>query len=171
MNKKKKEKIIIYSLLVIIAFIIIYLFFLIDDSRYDYKNISGSYLAQDDSYLVLNNDKTFYWYIEKDNKNDYYYGKYSVYRGENAIEHITKELSIFDITEEEQRQTIENMDLKNAMDHYYLIILSNELFVLDGKENRIFKETRYYGFATQDYDEYDLLNVDANNYAVFIRDK
>ena len=171
MNKKKKEKIIIYVLLFILAIILFYLFFLIDKSKYDYKNISGSYFAQDNSYLVLNSDHTFYWYIDKNDKDDYYYGKYSAYRGENAIEHIVKELSIFEISEEEQRQTIENIDIKNAIDHYYLLVLSNELFVNEGKENKIFKETRYYGFATEDYNEFDLLNVDADNYAVLIREK
>ena len=43
--------------------------------------------------------------------------------------------------------------------------------VSNGKENRIFRETRYYGFATEDYNEFDLLNIDSNNYAVFIREK
>jgi hypothetical protein len=171
MNKKKKEKIMVYSLLVILFIIIIIIYLLLDSVRYDYKHISGSYLAQDDSYLVLNKDKTFYWYIDKDNKKDYYYGTYTVYRGENAIDYITKELYIFEISEEEQRQTIDNMDLKNAIDHYYLINLSNEKLVLDKEETKMFKDTRYYGFANENYDEFDLLNLDADNYAVFIRDK
>ena len=174
MNKKKKEKIIIYTMSVILLFIvawIIFSFVLMNNDKYNYKFIKGnSYVAQDGSYLVLNDDKTFYWYIDKESKNDYYYGRYNVYRGNYAVKYITSELSIYGITEEEQRQTINNIDIKNAIDHYYLITIINEKVVIDGKENSIFKETRYYGFATEDYNELDLLNVDANNYAIFIKD-
>ena len=170
--KNKKKDILISIILIIIIFIIfLYIFNFIRKNDYNYKHISGSYTAQDNSYLVLNSDKTFYWYIDKDNKDNYYYGTYSVYRGENAIEFLTKDLSIYEITEEEQRQTIENIDIKDAIDHYYLLNIQNEKVVTNGKENKIFKETRYYGFATEDYNEFDFLNVDANNYAVFIREQ
>ena len=171
MDKKKKEKIITYVLLFILAIISIYLVFLFKRIKYNYEHITGAYFAQDESYLVLNSDKTFYWYIDKNKEDDYYFGKYSVYRGENAVEYITKDLALFGISEEQQRQTIENIDIKNAIDHYYLIILSNEKVVADGKENRIFKDTRYYGFATEDYNEFDLLNIDADNFAVFVREE
>lgn len=170
-NKHKNLFIVILSIVALILFIIFY-FILFDFDNYNYKHISGnSYVANDNSYLVLNSDKTFYWYLDKENKNDYYYGTYSVKRGENAIKYISSELTIFDITEEEQRQTIENIDIKNAKDHYYSLNLHNERLVKDGKEEKMFKDTRYYGFATDNYDEFDFLNVDANNYAIFIVDK
>ena len=174
MDKKKKEKRTIYILLVILLLIIVYIiysFLTLEGSMYNYDHIYGSYTAQDGSYLVLNKDKTFYWYMDKDDKDNYYFGTYTVFRGEKAVDYLTTELSIYGISEEEQRQTIDNIDIKNAIDHYYLINLMNDKVVVDGKENKIFKETRYYGFATHNYNEFDLLNVDANNYAVFMRDR
>ena len=172
---KKKNNNKIYIIVFVAAGIILYLFFsylIYGKDKYNYGHIKGnSYIANDNSYLVLNDDKTFYWYKDKDNKDSYYYGKYSVYRGENAINYITSQMSAYEITEEEQRKTIENIDIKNAKDHYYLLNLNNERVFENGKEAMLFKETRYYGFATQDYDELDFLNVDAQNYAIFTLDE
>lgn len=170
-NKHKNLFIILLVSIAMILFVVFY-FLLLDDDNYNYKHIKGnSYTANDNSYLVLNNDKTFYWYKDKNDKNNYYYGSYTVKRGENAVKFISSDLVVYDITEEAQRQTIENIDIENAIDHYYLLNLNNEKLVKDGKEEKMYKETRYYGFATDDYNELDFLNVDADNYAIFIIDK
>ena len=169
---KHRNLITIIMTIIVVSVCVLFFFLLMDADNYNYKHISGnSYVANDNSYLVLNSDRTFYWYIDKDNRNGYYYGNYMVKRGENAIKYITSDLSIYNITEEEQRQTIEKIDIKDAIDHYYSLNFHNEKVVKDGKEVKMFKETRYYGFATDDYEELDFLNVDANNYAIFILDK
>ena len=168
----KNKKIITIVLLIIISIVLFFIFsYLLKEPNEDYNNeniIGNSYLANDNSYLVLNKDKTFYWYKDKDNKEEYYYGVYTVYRGENAIKFITSDLSIYDISEKEQRDAINNSSIPNAIDHYYLINLNNEKSFINGKEEKMFKETRYYGFATEDYKELDFVNIDANNYAIFI---
>ena len=109
-NKHKNLFIILLVSIAMILFVVFY-FLLLDDDNYNYKHIKGnSYTANDNSYLVLNNDKTFYWYKDKNDKSNYYYGSYTVKRGENAVKFISSDLAVYDITEEAQRQTIENID-------------------------------------------------------------
>ena len=101
-KEKNRNKIIILMMIFIIFGIILFFIFsyLFSSDKYNYKHIKGnSYVANDNSYLVLNNDKTFYWYQDKDNKDVYYYGIYTVYRGENAIKYITSDIAIYNITE------------------------------------------------------------------------
>ena len=169
-----KKKIIFIILLLVISIILFVLFsFLLNESdKYNYENIKGnSYIANDNSYLVLNNDNTCYWYKDKDNKDEYYYGTYTLFRGENAIKYISSNLSIYDISEKEQREAIDNSSIKDAIDHYYNLNLNNEKLITNEKEEKLYKETRYYGFASEDYKELKFLNMDANNYAIFTIDK
>ena len=169
-----KKKILYLVLLLLISVILFFVFsYLLNESNnYNYENIKGnSYIANDNSYLVLKNDGTFYWYKDKDNKEEYYYGTYTIYRGENAIKYISSKLSIYDISEKEQREAIDNSSIKDAIDHYYNLNLNNEKLITKDKEEQLLKETRYYGFASEDYKELKFLNMDANNYAIFTIDK
>ena len=169
-----KKNIIYLEILLIISILLFFIFsyLLNEGDNYNYENIMGnSYLANDNSYLILKNDNTFYWYKDKDNKEEYYYGTYNIYRGENAIKFISSFLSIYDISEQEQRNAIDNSSIKDAIDHYYNINLNNEKLITKDHEEKKYKETRYYGFASEDYKELKLLNMDANNYAIFTLDE
>ena len=169
-----KKKILYLVLLLLISVILFFVFsyLLNEGDNYNYENIKGnSYIANDNSYLVLKNNGTFYWYKDKENKEEYYYGTYTVYRGENAIKYISSNLSIYDISEKEQREAIDKSSIKDAIDHYYNLNLNNEKLITKDKEEQLLKETRYYGFASEDYKELKFLNMDANNYAIFPIDK
>ena len=162
----------IYIIIFIVILLLIFYFFNNNDNSYNYKYLKGhSFIVQDDSYLILNNDKTFYWYKDKNNKEEYYYGTYSIYRGENAIKYISKTLSIYDLSEEYQRDFIKQKELDNAIDYYYNLNLHNDKLVTKDKEEKMFKETRYYGIASDDYKRFSFINMDASNYALFILDK
>lgn len=164
--KKNIFYFIIFLLLVGILFFVFSL--LLNKKDYNYEKIIGnSYIANDNSYLILNKDNTFIWYKDKENKEEYYKGTYNLYRGENAIKYISSQLSIYDISEEEQRIIINNNEMNDAIDHYYLLIIKNEKLIINEKEESLSKETKYYGFATEDYKELDFYNLDSNNYAIF----
>ena len=171
----KKQKIIYIILLFVIAIILFFVFtFLLSDKNedYNYEHLIGkSFIANDNSYLVLNKDKTFYWYKDIDNRDEYYYGTYSIYRGENAIKYISTTLSIYGISEQYQRDYLENKDNNNKIDYYYNLNLNNEKLVTGETEEKLYKETRYYGLASDDYKRFDLINMDANNYAIFTLDE
>lgn len=168
MDKKKKIIYVIMSVIIIVILYILFSYLLIDKNEdYNYEHFIGNnFLAQDNSYLVLNKDKTFYWYKDINNKDEYYYGVYTIYRGENAINYITNTLSIYGIDEKYQRTYL----LDKNIDDYYNLNLNNEKLVVNGKEEKLFKETRYYGLATDNYKKFELLNMDANNYAIFTLD-
>ena len=168
MDKKKKIIYIIMSVIIIVILYILFSYLLIDKNEdYNYEHFIGNnFIAQDNSYLVLNKDKTFYWYKDINNKDEYYYGVYTIYRGENAINYITNTLSIYGIDEKYQRTYL----LDKNIDDYYNLNLNNEKLVVNGKEEKLFKETRYYGLATDNYKKFELLNMDANNYAIFTLD-
>ena len=169
MDKKKKIIYIIMSVIIIVILYILFSYLLIDKNEdYNYEHFIGNnFIAQDNSYLVLNKDKTFYWYKDINNKDEYYYGVYTIYRGENAINYITNTLSIYGIDENYQRTYL----LDKNIDDYYNLNLNNEKLVVNGKEEKLFKETRYYGLATDNYKKFELLNMDANNYAIFTLDR
>lgn len=171
----KKNKILIIILLIIIAFVLYFIFSLLltkETKDYNYEVLIGnSYIADDNSYLVLNNDKTFYWYKDINNKDEYYYGIYTIFRGENAVKYISSELAIYSISEEKQRNKIKESSIENAIDHYFNLNLNNEKYVVNGKEERMYKETRYYGFASSNYEELIFFNMNTGQKAIFKYDK
>lgn len=164
----EKKKIITYVFsLLIISIILYFLFsFLLKNEKEDYNYeylIGNSFVANDNSYLVLNKDKTFYWYKDIDNKDEYYYGTFTIYRGENAIKYISSDLAIYDISEEYQKSFLKDKDI----DNYYNVNLTNEKLITNGKEEKLNKVTRYYGIATDNYNKLEFINMDANNIAIF----
>jgi hypothetical protein len=134
--------------------------------------MSHSFVAKDGSYIVFNKDKTFYWYESKDNLDDnYYYGTYEVYRGENAIDYISSKLTLYGVTESEQRNVIKNQGNKDPIDHYYNWNLYNKKLVTNKNEQEIDRDTHFYGMVSDDYDVFYLVNMNASTYATFTLEK
>lgn len=169
----EKKKIIISIFCLIVVSIILYFIFsfLLKDQKsdYNYENVLGhSFIASDNSYIIFNKDKTFYWYEDKENLSDnYYYGTYTIYRGENAVEYIAKDLAVYSVTEKEQRRLLEN----KSIDLYYNWNLKNTKLVINGEEQIIDKDTHFYGILSENYDVFNLVNMDAANYATFTLEK
>ena len=142
-------------------------------SKYDYEYIKGhSFSCSDGSYIVFKDDYTFYWYKDKDDLNDnYYYGTYTVKRGENAVSFINSELAIYSINEEDQYKMINRKNEDNAIDLYFNWNLHNDKLVYDGKVEKLDRDTHFYGFSSSNYLSFDLVNMMSSNYATFLLDK
>lgn len=169
MEKKKTIKYI--GILLVISIILFFIFtYLLKDKEQDYNYehlIGNSFIANDNSYLVLKSDKSFYWYKDINNKDEYYYGKYTIYRGEKAIDYISSDLSIYGIDEEYQRSYLKDKNI----DNYYNLNLKNEKLITNNNEEKLYKETRYYGLSSNDYKKLEFINMDANNFAIFTLDE
>ena len=169
------KKIILVSIVAVIALTVLTAIFFwpsSEKSNYNYENIIGkSFVMKDGSYIVFNKDKTFIWYKTKDDLEDNYYeGTYTVYRGENAIKHISEDLSVYAVTEQEQRDLLErNPDIK--IDMYYNLNIVNKKLVMDKKEEKLDYERHYYGYSNEEYNYFTLLSMDTANYAYLTLDK
>jgi hypothetical protein len=168
----KKKTIIFIIVLLIVSIFLFFLFSLLlkeDKNDYNYEHvISHSFIAEDGSFIVFNDDMTFYWYRDKDNLEDnYYYGVYEIYRGENAIGHISSDLSLYNVTEEEQRNLLKNKSINN----YYNWNLYNKKLVSNHKEETINRDSHYYGLASNDYKSFELVNMNSSTYATFTLEK
>ena len=138
------------------------------DDTYDYEKLMGNkYLLSDESYLVLNEDKTFKWYKTKEDlKDNYYYGHYTVYRGENAIKYISEDLAIYDLTEKKQREYISG-DTNISIDMYFSLNLYNEYAIVNGLKKELSSYTHFYGTTDGNYQEYKMINMLNSNYGFF----
>ncbi len=171
---KKYMWIIIASLLVLLSVLGLILFFNNKkaSTSYDYEMISGkSFVLKDNSYIVFNEDKTFIWYKTKEDLEDNYYkGKYTVYRGENAIKYITNDLSIYTVSEQEQRAFLDNNKDIN-IDMYFNINLINKEQVINKEKEKIDRENHFYGYSNSEYNYFTLISMDTSNYAYLTLDK
>ena len=173
MDKKKAIELVIVLLLIGTLLFLIFSFLLKEKNEYDYEHVmSHSFVAKDGSYIVFNKDKTFYWYKDKDNlKDNYYYGTYDIYRGENAIDHIVKNLTLYAVNEEEQRNVIKNQGSKDPINHYYNWNLYNRKLVENNVEQEIDRDSHFYGMVSDDYRIFYLVNMNASTYATFTLEK
>lgn len=159
------------SLIFIVIFAIMMVFMISQLFNQDYSDIKGyKWKANDNSVLYLYNDDTFIWYkddfIYYDN---YYTGKYEVYKGIAAINYMTNELPLYGVTAEEQMDLIYNQQIDNAMENYYVIVLDNEYLKIDGEEQVYSDDTYYFGFYNESKEYLDLVNVKTANYSGFTR--
>lgn len=113
--------------------------------------------THDDSYLVLNDDKSFKYYRNKDDFSDNYYeGTYEVYFGAKAVNYIADDLSKYNFTLEEQMKLLTKDNLK----YYCCIVLNNEKCLINGKmDSKVVNKTPYYGWYDKDKEEINLINM------------
>lgn len=172
----KKMIITIISILVLTSIIIGIIFINnknnLLDNNYDYEKIIGkSFIMSDESYIVFKSNKSFIWYRTKEDlTNNYYEGTYTVYRGENAIQHISNELINYGVTEQEQRDMISRNKLWE-LDNYFNINLHNEKSLINGKETKMNSNTNYFGFSNATYNYFDIANMKTSNYTSMTLEK
>lgn len=172
----KKTLIWIISIIIVIG-VVVGTILLLNNSNnsinnYDYEEIIGkSFIMADNSYIVFKDNKRFIWYKTKEDKdNNYYEGTYTVYRGENAIRYISNELTIYAVTEQEQRDLIDR-NSKWQLDNYFNINLHNERAFINNEETKMNSDTNYFGFANNDYTYFDIANMKTSNYTSMTLDK
>ena len=172
----KKVLIWIFSIIIVIGLILGIVFLLINstelENSYDYEKIIGkSFIMADDSYIVFKENKRFIWYKTKNDLNsNYYEGTYTIYRGENAIKYIANELTVYALTEQEQRELIER-NQEWTLDNYFNINIHNERAYVDNVETKMESDTNYFGFAYEDYTYFDIANMKTSNYTSMKLDK
>ena len=118
-----------------------------------------SWLSDDKSILYLNGDNTYKWYANDNNHDDnYYQGKFKTYKGEEAISYIATNLKEYGLTEEEQRKFFN--DENKSINDYYLLILTCEKMVINGKEeDGTDNMAYYYGFFSEKTMSLELTNL------------
>ena len=130
------------------------------NSNQELSDIKGySWLADDNSVLYLNEDNTYIWYLkDSDHEDNYYQGKVTTYKGEEAIQYIATNLKEFNLTEEEQRKFFEKEE--HTINDYYIMILTCEKAKMNGKETDGTTNTAYYyGFYSKENKYLDLTNL------------
>ena len=127
--------------------------------------------VEEDSYLVFKSEKSFRYYRQFDELDDYYYsGTYELYVGEEAMDYLENELSEYGVTEEEV-QGLADREKYYEMDKLVVLVLHNEKQIVDG-ENIMEKsvDTPYFGFFVTDKNEHalDIVNANSYGYCLFV---
>lgn len=124
-----------------------------------------SWEASDGSLLELNEDGTYYWYRDADDKTDNYYtGTYTSYLGDSAIEKIDEE---FGFNEEAYSQNSAIL----RTDIYYLE-LEKEETVINGKTTQTIQTTPYaLFFYNAGSDQCEGMNLNTQSLASFTKVK
>lgn len=128
--------------------------------------------VDDDSYWIFNEDHSFFWYQDRDEKDDNYYGGvYKLYRGEAAMDFIEKELSSYNVTKSGLMEVINKTD-RYMVEDFICIYTKNTTFMLEGKE-QVSKPNMipYMGFMLNDETVLDIANMKTGSYYGFTKEE
>lgn len=137
--------------------------------EYESFDLKGySWLGNDNSMLYLNNDNSYAWYQNDNVKDDnYHIGIYHFYTGQDAINYITNNLKEYNMTEEDQKDLIENSNYN--LENYYFIELNCTESKINGVDQNLYtNKIHYYGFYDNKRQYLDLINMATKNQAGFI---
>ncbi len=135
----------------------------------------SSWISQQDSNIIFENNKEFKWYqTYNDLTDNFYSGEYKFYREEKALEYLAEDLEQYGITKSE----MDDYFKRNAGDEDYnrenlvCIVLDNQETVLDNEvNNHDDYNTYYYGFIVHDDMNLDITNMDTGATLNFERQK
>ena len=136
-----------------------------DDSNFSLGN--NVWRGSDKSVLYLNEDDSYYWYMnDKEHEDNYFSGTYSVYNGIDAVNYIVKNFADYNFTYDKQMDLFG--DGKYNLNNYYLLVLDCDKAVVNGKEDVSAKGVvPYYGFYDEDNESLSLINMKSGNDANF----
>lgn len=128
-----------------------------------------TWIASDGSEVVFGND-TIYWY-QKENEHDdnYYYGEFDFYVGEDAVKFITTELSDYGVTKAELEDLFERNEEYN-IDNFVVFDIVYDGIIIDGEltvPNR--PRVPWYGFILEDNTYLDVANMNTGTYYKFTK--
>lgn len=128
-----------------------------------------SWVASDNSEMVFE-EKDFKWYKSQDDHSDnYYYGTYEFYIGEEAVEFITTDLSSYNVTEEE----LEGIFARNAnysRENFVVFNLNYDGITIDGETTKPSNSlVPWYGFILDDNTVLDVANMNTGTYYSFTK--
>ena len=123
----------------------------------------------DDSYWIFNEDHSFYWYLDREDKEDYYGGTYKLYKGWEALEILDNELASYHVTSSEILELIERAD-EYSVDDFMVLWTDNTTYMLDGEEQ--ISDTvvnTYYGFLCLNGEAFRIVNMKTGTEYIFIK--
>jgi len=128
-----------------------------------------TWIARDNSEVIFTKDRIDWYQSQKDHTDNYYSGKYKLYRGEDAIEYITTELKEYGITEEEL-EDIFNSKKEYKKENFVVFDIRYDKFVLNGTEQKISRPlVPWYGFVLEDDTYLDVVNMNTYSYYGFTK--
>lgn len=128
-----------------------------------------SWIASDGSEAVFGED-TFYWYQKEGEHDDnYYYGSYEFYIGEDAVSFITTDLKEFGVTKEELEDLFERNEEYNV-ENFVVFDLLYDGIIID-EEFTVPNQPRvpWYGFILDDNTYLDVANIKTGTYYKFTK--
>ena len=126
--------------------------------------------ASDNSQAIFTSDRID-WYKTPGDKNNYYSGTYKFYIGEDAIKHITTELSNYGVTQEEIEGVI-SRNVQYSKSNFVVVDITYDKYVLNGKEMTIAKpQVPWFGFIVDDNKILDVANMNTGTYITFTKEK
>lgn len=134
-----------------------------------------SWIAGDGSYLVLKEDQSYSWAMDKDVQDDnIFIGNYTVYVGKDAIEYLTDDFLVEEgLNVDEFQHSIEQNNKMYKKSNFVVLILNRTDGIIDGEKSLDTYETLYFGYIIDEGNEValDLVNFNTMNYASFVLDK
>lgn len=128
-----------------------------------------SWIASDGSEMKFENG-TMKWYQHEGEYDDnYYFGKYEVYIGEEAIEFITEDLKEYGVTRDELEDIFDRND-EYSEDNFVVFDLVYDGITVDG-ETTVPTNPRipWYGFILEDNTYLDVANMNTGTYYSFTK--
>ena len=140
----------------------------------DVFKVGHTYLASDNTLIYIPKPDNFVLYIDKDDyTKGYFVGKYSLYQGDEAINHIAYNLGEYMLSKEEQERIIrlnKNYDTSMvARSHYYSLNLQITSKVFNDLNYNINHSASYYAFIDTEQNSFSLTNLSTSNH-IALRD-
>ena len=134
-----------------------------DELDIENKIDGNSFKASDGSLIEFNDNGTYTWYKDANNKSDnYYVGKYKTYLGDRAVEKIDEK---FGFNNEAYKHNTEIL----RTDIYFLV-LDKEYTVIDGKKEDTVQTVHYaLFFYNGDEEKCDGMNLNTQNIVHFTK--
>lgn len=123
--------------------------------------------VSDGSELVFGEDEFFWYQHEGTHDDNYYYGQFEFYRGEEALTFITNDLKQYGVTREEVLNIIDVSD-EYLLEDFVVFNLNYSKIVIDGEttipENSLMP---WYGFILKNDSYLDVANMNNGSYYGF----
>ena len=128
---------------------------------------NSTWIAKDGSKIVFENDE-FKWYKNKgEHKNNYSYGEYEYYSGEDAIEYLTTDFVSYGITKDELEIIFASDDDYNR-ENFVVFVLDYDGYIFNGKDKEVEgKEEPYFGFILKENKYLELTDMVSGSYYQF----
>ena len=125
--------------------------------------------ASDNSEMIFEEDRLYWYEYEDDHDDNYYAGSYKFYRGKEAVEHITTELSSYGVTKSEIQGVFDRSSIYSEED-FIVIDINYDKFIMNGMDRKITRpQVPLYGFILKNDTYLDVANMNTATYYKFTK--